>query len=148
MDFKQHSQPEKLERYSFIWSEIRLILAAIALFLGGTPVLYALVPAPSGLISSILTLCWIISGLAALYLLYRWFQNKQLLFGGKESKDTAAFMILVISGINLGLTGILRQNIGMNISSAQFIFVVVGIIYLVVAAYLYRRWKESGQKLF
>lgn len=148
MDFKQHSQPERLERYSFLWSEIRLVLAAIALFLGGVPPLYALVPAPSGLISSLLTLCWIISGLAAVYLLYRWFQNKQLLFGRKESRDTAAFMVLVISGINLGLAGIIRQNIGMNITSAQFIFVIVGIIYLAVAAYLYRRWKESGQKLF
>lgn len=73
MNFEEQMKPDKLERYSFLWSEARLIIGAVALFIGGVPLLLAFNPIPSlsGLLGSLLTLAWIISGLASLYLLYR-----------------------------------------------------------------------------
>src|SRR3989344_8325172 len=94
-----------LERYSFLWSEVRLIIAALALFLGGVSPLLKL-GLPSGLASSLLTLSWIISGVAAVYLLYRRHKTK-LLLGGKDKWDAVAFFVMVVSGINLGLVGLL-----------------------------------------
>ncbi len=150
MNFKEYSQPHLLERYSFLWSEARLIVAAIALFLGGVPVLRALVPVPalSGIVGLVLTLAWIISGAASVYLLYRWNSNQKMLFGGKAPLDTAAFFVSVVSGINLGLTGLLGTNIGMSIISNYVVFVIVALIYLATTVYLYRRWNASGQKIF
>lgn len=159
MNLKEYSQPEQLERYSFLWSEVRLIIAAISLFLGGVPVAYLLFCTPSlcRAISLLVSLSWIVSGVAAGYLLYRWFAGKRILFGGKKLLDTAAFLVSVVSGINLGLAGILRKNIGMELISSPlkyynagppFIFVVVGLIYLASAFYLFWRWTVSGRRIF
>ena len=71
-----------------------------------------------------------------------------MLFGKKDTKDTVAFFVSVISGINLGLVGLLGRNIGMSISSNYTVFVVVAVVYVVSAGYLYKRWNESGRKLF
>jgi hypothetical protein len=148
MNIQQHTSPNSLERYSFLWSEARLLIAALALFIGGIPPLVVFGPFPSGLTSSILTLSWIVSGLASGYLLFRWLQGGKILFGGKVGLDRVAFFISVISGLNLGLTGVLGRNVGMSISSNRGIFVIAGLIYLVAAGYLYKRWKSSTQRIF
>lgn len=138
----------QLERYSFLWSEARLVIAAVALFIGGVPPLQAYGHLPSGLTSSLLTIAWLISGLASGYLFYRWYTGNKMLFGRKENLDTAAFFVSVISGINLGVVGLLRTNIGMSISSNQMIFNLVGLLYIVSAGYLYKRWLSHGQRIF
>lgn len=150
MDFEKYSQAQKLEKYSFLWSEARLLIAALALFMGGVPPVLVLLPAPSlyGLVSSLLNLAWIISGLASAYLLYRWYSGKNLLFGGKEGLDTATFLVSIVSGINLGLAGLFRRNIGMSISSNRLIFVIVGLIYIASSLYLFKRWNGYGKKIF
>lgn len=146
MDIKEHTHPDKLERYSFLWSEARLIIAALALFLGGVPP--ALLLLPIALTLLLLKVAWIISGLAAGYLLYRWYKNNQMIFGGKGPRDTTAFFVSVVSGINLGLAGLFGRNIGMTISSNPFIFMLVGVLYILAAVHLYRRWKATGEKVF
>ena len=150
MTTQDFTQPAQLERYSFLWSQARLLIAAVALFIGGVPPVLAYNPIPGlyGLVSSLLTLSWIISGVAALYLAYRWNANHQMLFGGKAQRDTIAFFISVVSGINLGLTGVLGNNIGMSITSNQFVFIIVGLLYLATAYHLQQRWNTSGQKIF
>jgi len=138
-----------LDKYSFLWSEARLVIAAVALFLGGVPPLTLITPPLLyGLGGLILTLSWIISGVASAYLLYRWTKSNKTLFGKKETMDTVAFFVSVVSGFNLGLTGITRSNPGMHISRNRFIFFIVAVIYLVSAYQLYRRWKTSGEKIF
>ncbi|OHA17803.1 MAG: hypothetical protein A2664_04345 [Candidatus Taylorbacteria bacterium RIFCSPHIGHO2_01_FULL_46_22b] len=148
-DIKQHTTPNKLEHYSFIWSEVRLVIAAIALFLGGYPVIFFVLPISPlyGLLTILLKLAWIISGAASGYLLYRWAIGTKTVFGGKDSRDTTAFFISVVSGINLGITGLLGTNIGMSISSSKLIFILVGILYLLAAVHLFRRWNSSGRKI-
>jgi len=150
MDIQAHTQPDKLERYSFLWSEARLLIAAVALFLGGIPPVLKFNPFPAlySTLSSLLTLAWIISGLAAAYLFYRWNTGGKKVLGGTDTKDIAAFFIMIISGFNLGLTGLLGRNIGMSISSNYTIFALVGILYLLAAWHLWKRWKTQGEKLF
>ena len=147
MSFTHHTHPDKLERYAFIWSEVRLLIAALALFIGGVPPVLYFLPA-FGLVGILLKLSWLISGVAAAYLLYRWLSNGQKLFGHKDMKDTVAFFVMVVSGINLGLVGLIGNNIGMSISSSYALFVVTAILYLVSAYHLHTRWKRAGQKLF
>jgi len=151
MDLNQYKEPEKLERISFLYSEVRLVIAAVALLLGGIPVLRYLtfgMPGLFGLVTTILTLTWIISGLASLYLLYRWNENRMVLFGHKNTKDTATFLVSVVSGINLGIVGLLGKNIGMSIASGGFIFTLTALVYLASTWHLYVRWNASGQKIF
>ena len=150
MDINDYSNPDKLERWSFLWSEARLVIAAVTLLLGGVPVLRFLLPiqALSGLVGLVLTLTWILSGVTSSYLLYRWTKNDRMLFQGKERRDTISFLVSVISGLNLGITGLLGTNIGMSIASGRLVFAAVALIYLWVAVHLYRRWKASGEKVF
>jgi len=147
MNINDHTHPDKLEKYSFFWSEARLVIAAAALFLGAVPPLVYL-PLPSGLMNTILTLAWIISGVAAVYLLYRWHKAHWVVFGGKAQMDMAALGVSIITGINLGLTGILGRNIGLGVSSNTVILIIVGILYLAAAYHLYTRWNSSGKKIF
>jgi len=149
MSSKNFTSPAKLERYSFLWSEARLLIAAFALFLGGVPPILKLTPyALYGFVNSILTLCWVISGIASAYLLLRWFGNKQVVFKGKEKNETYAFFVSVVSGLNLGIAGIFSKNIGMSITMNHFILFVVGILYLWAAWTLYRGWKGNEEKVF
>ena len=147
MNISEYTQPDKLERYSFLWSEARLVIGAAALFLGAVPPLTYL-PLPWGLMNTILTLAWIISGVAAAYLLYRWYKANWVVFGGKAQMDMAALGVSIVSGINLGLTGILRNNIGLSISSNQVVLIIVGVLYLAAAFQLYTRWSSYGKKIF
>lgn len=141
--------PKDLERYSFIWSEVRLVIAALALLLGGVPPIFLLTPDPLWGIARLgLVLCWILSGLASGYLLYRWYEGGQKLFGHKNHTDTITFLILVVSGINLGLAGVFGRNIGMAILSGKLIFVIVAILYLYCAYHLWMHYKKNGDRLF
>lgn len=144
MDIKHHTSHSMLEQYSFYWSELRLLIAALALFLGGIPPVYYFFGYS---FSGLLNLCWIISGVASVYLLFRWSKAKTL-FGGKDNLDLAAFFVMVVSGLNLGITGLMGRNIGMSIASSKLIFIVVGIIYLASAYHLHKRWKHNGRKIF
>lgn len=149
MNIQEHTKPEKLLYYSFIWSEIRLIIASVALFLGGIPPLIRFNPF-FGLyetLGTLLTLCWIISGIASAYLIYRWNIGGRTLFGRKETLDTVAFFVMIVSGFNLGIAGLLKINIGMSISSNYVLFVIVGLLYLFSAWHLFKEWKKFGKKL-
>ena len=150
MNISEYTQPDKLEHYSFLWSEVRLLIAAVALFVGGGPPLFYFIRLPGlyGLFNTLLTLSWLISGVASAYLLYRWYKGNRTIFGGKAQIDMAAFFVSVVSGINLGLTGLLRNNIGMSITSNQIIFIIVGVLYLAAAYRLYTRWSSYGKKIF
>jgi integral membrane sensor domain MASE1 len=149
MNINHHTHPKRLERYAFMWSEVRLVIAAVALLIGGVPPIYLIAPpalfsiARTGLLA-----CWIISGIASLYLLYRWWAGGQKLFGKKNPKDSIAFLLMVLTGINLGLAGVLSKNIGMTILSGRVVFFITAAVYLFVAYHLYNRWKASGEKLF
>src|SRR5690348_2816013 len=97
--------PQDLEKWSFWWSEARLLVAAVALLLGGVPpVLYVVstMPALYGIVGLGLKLSWIISGLASVYLIYTWSTHSYKVFGGKDTKDSLAFVVLAVSGLNLG----------------------------------------------
>lgn len=150
VDIKAYTTPAKLERFSFLWSEARLLIAAVALLLGGIPpVLYFLqIPALYGLIGLLLKLAWIVSGVASAYLLYRWYTGGQKVFGGSDKKDMVTFFISVVSGINLGIVGLLGTNVGMSITSNYIVFVITAVLYLFAAYQLYTRWKKNGQKIF
>ena len=156
MDIKKCSEPYQLERYSFLWSQARLIIAAVALFIGGIPPVLAFNPIPAfyGVLRALLVVAWIISGTASGYMLYRWNSlygwnsGQRTLFGGKAPLDTAAFFVSVVSGLNLGIAGLLGTNIGMSISSNRFIFAITALLYLASAVYLFRRWNAAGQKVF
>lgn len=147
MDFRNHHE---LERYSFLWSELRLLIAALALLLGGVPPLVWILggTAYGGLVALLLKLSWIVSGVAAAYLLYRWYNNGMKLFGQNHTKDMLAFAVMVISGLNLGFVGLIGTNIGMTIASSRPVFIIVAIAYLFSAFYLYQRWRAHGEKLF
>ncbi len=150
MELKQHTTPEMLEKYSFLWSEARLILGAIALALGGVPVVFAILPIPGlfSLVGSLLTLAWIISGVASGYMLYRFWKGGKTVFGGREQRDIIAFWVSVVTGINLGITGLLGTNIGMSITSSRIVFTITAVVYVIAAVHLYRRWNASGKKIF
>lgn len=148
MNIQNFNQPERLIRYSFQWSQLRLLIASLALFIGGRPPIFLIFNGSiAGVVWFLLQLCWIISGLASLYLLYQWNKNGQKLFGATLQNDRVAFFISIISGINLGLAALIG-NIGMRISTNYLIFVIVGTLYIVSALYLQKRWKQSGEKIF
>lgn len=138
-----------LETYSFWWSELRLLVAATALFLGGIPPIYLLVPTSFYSVTMLaLKLAWVISGVAAIHLLYRWYDRGQRLFGRRDHKDTLAFLVLIVSGINLGFAGIFGLNLGMTVTTSHFIFFLVGIAYLFAAYQLWMSFKKNRNKVF
>jgi len=73
-----------------------LFIAAPALFIGGVPPVIAWNPSSGlyGVISTLLTLCWIISGVAEGYLIYRWNIDARILFGRNKTLDTVAFFVM------------------------------------------------------
>ncbi len=142
------NKTEQLECYAFWWSEIRLIIAGVALLMGGIPPLFLVLPGMYALTNPLLKICWIISGLAALYLGYRWYEKKMVIFGGKDNTDSTAFALMIVTGLNLGFTGLSGTNIGMSIIGGRVIFFIAGVIYLVTAYYLNKRWKQNHKKVF
>lgn len=139
----------EMEERSFLWSEVRLVVAAVSLFVGGIPIVYLILPAGIfGLTHILVTLAWIISGVASGYLLYQWHKAGHRLFGHKRGLDTFSFIVMGISGINLGWAGIFGKNVGMTIWSGRTIFDLVALLYLYVAWYLWKRWSGAGKKFF
>lgn len=125
------------------------MFAAVALFIGGVPVVWFVMPVGLfGLTRFLLTIAWIISGCASVYLLYRWYKNKQMIFGRKKPLEQVLFLIAAITGINLGIAGLFGQNIGMTIFNSHGLFILMGLADIATAWYLYARWKEAGEKLF
>lgn len=142
-----------LLKYSFLWTIIRLPIAAVALFVGGTPPIYLLFSSIGlgglPLLQTGLTISWIISGAASAYLLYTWYQHKMKLFGKNDVVDMGTFLVATISGINLGLVGLIGTNIGMNIVQSNYVaFLIMGVLYLASAYHLYTKWDKHHQKLF
>lgn len=150
MNIKEHTTPEKLLLYAFYWSEARLVVAAFSLFFGAVPVVYRLTGMSSS-VYSLLALFWLISGIASAYLLYTWYTRGQKVFGGTESKDVIAFFIMVVTGINLGLTAF-GNNFGMSLvwgmPISYLIYKATAVVYLIVAYHMWTRFKESGERLF
>jgi hypothetical protein len=147
-EMAKHLEPARLERYAFLWSEARLLIAAVALSLGGVPPVIKFLPFLSSITYPLLNLAWIISGVVSGYLLFRFLKAGKKVFGGEDMKDKVAFFVNVISGFNLGLAGLIKQNIGMSISSNHVVFVVVGLLYLASAYHLWNRWKAHEERLF
>ena len=156
MDIKEHTQPEKLERYAFLWSEARLVLSAITLFLAalsGSAIPLAIKLTGSYGLMGISGLVWILSGIASAYLLYQWFKNGKTVFGGNNQTDRIAFLVSIVFGINLGLAG-LGNNIALGIAYrlpdviTVLSFVVGGLVYLWAAWHLWKGWKANGEHLF
>lgn len=143
-------KPTELERNSFLWSMARLIIAAVALFIGGVPPVYYVVRTPAlwGLVGSLLKLCWVISGLASAYLAYQWNARGRKVFGGTHRKDVVAFWVMVVSGFNLGVAGLLGTNVGMTLSSNRLLFIIVGALYLWAGWHLWQRFENYGRRLF
>lgn len=152
MDIKEHTTPEKLLHYSFLWSLLSILFTAFTLFLGASPVIFKIIPSSFSslfsLVSSLLAASWIISGLAAGYLLYRWNTGGKMVFGGKKRHDLVAFFILVVTGLNLGFAGLFGSNIALSIITSSLLLKLGGVMYLVIVGYLFNRWSESGKKLF
>ena len=70
------------------------------------------------------------------------------MFGGKNSLNTTVFFVMVISGLNLGITGITGSNIAFSIFSSSLFLMPGAVIFLVTAVFLAVRWNASGKKLF
>ena len=140
----------KLELYAFYWSLARMLIAAISLFFGATPIAYRLIGFNSG-VSSLLQLFWLISGVAALFLAYQWYKNGFAVFGGTDKKDQVALGIMIVTGLNLGLASGM-SNIGIGIASSlpatSILFMATAVLYILVALYLLKQWKSNGRALF
>jgi len=95
-----------------------------------------------------LKVAWVISGAVSIYLLYRWIKNNYMVFGRSDNFEIAAFLVSVVSGLNLGVAGLLGINIGMSIGGNYLVFLVTAAVYIVSTVYLWVRWSAYGQKLF
>ncbi len=149
MDIQEHTKPANLLRYSFLWNEARLVIAAISLLWGATPVMSRFMSSGYGLY----IVLSVISGLVALYLLYEWHKRGRKLFGGNDTIDLVAFMIATLSGVHLGLSALFSTNFIMSaLGYSGFFFTIAvyagGILYLWSAWHLHKRYKEKEEQLF
>lgn len=147
MDIKEHTKPKNLLKYAFMWNQIRLVIAAASLILGGFPVVLRIFSSSSSMVSSLLTVSWIISGLAAAYLFYLWIKGGKKLWGGTDNVDMAAFAIAIISGLHLGIAGVLGTNIGMSVVPSgllTFVMLIAGALYLWSAFHLHNRYRADS----
>lgn len=149
---KEHTTPEKLELYAFYWSVVRLVVAALSLIFGAVPIAYRIFGyAGSSMVSSLMPLFWLVSGAASAYLLYLWFSSGKKVFGSDDKTNMVVFLIMVISGLNLGYAAI-GANIGMNLvwdmAIADTLFKLTGLVYLFCAYHMWKKWNANGQKLF
>ena len=101
------------------------------------------------LFAALLTIAWIASGITAGYLAYRWFKGGKRIFGKSDKVDLVAFLVSVVSGINLGIVGLGGQNIGMTfVSGNKVLFFITGAAYVWSAWQLWKGWKGYGKKVF
>ena len=141
---------DRLVRYAFIWSLVRLVIAAVSLFFGAMPAVYRVLGS-GGLGGSLLQLSWIVSGLATIYLLYAWYKGGYKLFGKSGNTPKILFLVLIVTGLNLGLatTG---NNIGMGLiggfAFAGVLYKLTALLYLYVVYTLWNGWKANGEQLF
>lgn len=150
MNIHEHTTPEMLVRYAFLWSLARLVIAAFSLFFGATPIIYH-VMGFGNMAMSLLPLFWLISGVASIYLLYRWYKAGMTVFGGKDAKDMVFFLIMVVTGLNLGYAAI-GTNLGMgmvwDVPVAALIFKATALLYLAVAYMMWKGWTDHNESLF
>lgn len=145
MDIEAHTQPDSLERYAFWWLMALLVFSAAAMFMDARPALTLIVGYSAW---SLLKLAWIVSGAAAVYLVYRWNQTGKKVFGGDDSKDKLAFWFMILTGLNVGLTGVTGNNIYLSIFYGSLVYVATGVACLAAAYHMHTRWKANGEKLF
>ena len=112
MDPKEHTTPAMLQRYAFLWMMACLALTALSLFFGATPIAFMILGSSA---YSLLNLSWLISGIASAYLGYIWFKGDKTVFGTSDQKTKILFLIMVVTGLNIGLVAFLNQNILMNL---------------------------------
>jgi uncharacterized membrane protein YuzA (DUF378 family) len=143
-----HFHPDNLEKYSFYWLLASLSLTVLSLLLGGYPIAYKILGSSFPFLSLLLTISWILTGAAAVYLLYRWNKGGKRLFITKKQYDLPAFLIATITGLNIGIYGVISQNILMQIFMNSIFYTIGGVLYAVVVVYLWKRWQDSGQHLF
>lgn len=141
--------PDTLAYYAFIWTEARLAVSIVALLLGSPPALtlFAFAPAYGFAVLGV-KLAWLVSGAVSAYLLYRWYQAQWYVFDKPSTSDIVAFMIAVVSGFNLGLTGLTGVNPGLSIFSGYGFALLGALAYAWAAYHLYLRWQQNGQRLF
>lgn len=144
MDFSQHN----LIKYSFYWLMLLLLFSAGAMFLGARPPVTLIFGYSSSAVWSILDICWIVSGVAAAYLVYQWQQHNRQVFGGRETKDRIAFWFMIVVGLNMGVAGIFGPNLFLNMFENKVVYVVAGGVCLIQAYHLWNRWRKSGEVLF
>ena len=146
---KLDSHADALGNAAFLWSEARLIIAAVALVVGSPPLLLFFPIAPIyGLLVLSVKLSWIVSGAASLYLLYRWSGAKWYVFGKAGRNDVIAFIIMIVSGMNLGVTGIIQVNPGLTFFSGYMFSLIAAVAYVWAAYRLYLAWDASGRRVF
>ncbi len=146
---KLDTHPDSLARYAFLWTEARLAISVVALILGTPPAVLLFSFGPLyGFVWMFLKIAWIISGVASAYLLYRWHAAQWYVFDKTTTKDTVALAIAIVSGFNLGLTGLIGQNPGMTIFSGYGFWLLGAALYAFAAYHLYTRYQQSGQKIF
>jgi uncharacterized membrane protein YuzA (DUF378 family) len=59
-----------------------------------------------------------------------------------------AFLLLILSGLNLGFAGVFGLNLGMNITRNPIIFFIIGILYLFAAYQLWTSYQKNKRKIF
>jgi len=96
---------------------------------------------------SLLDIAWIVSGIAAGYLVYEWLQHSRQVFRGNRNA-TYAFWFMILTGVNVGIAGILGPNLFLNIFSSSLFHYVTGALCLFAAIYLFIAWRRSGGVIF
>jgi hypothetical protein len=126
-----------------------MVIAAISLFFGAMPIAYKIIGLQA---VSLVALAWLVSGVAAVYLGYLWHKGGQKVFGGDDKQIKILFIIMVVTGLNLGYVAIGNINLGMSflygMPIAGIIFKATAVGYLYVAYTLWTKWKENGEALF
>ncbi len=146
---KLQAHADTLTTLAFFWTLARLGISMVALVIGSPPVLLFFSFAPAyGFAWLFLRLSWILSGVTAAYLLYRWFNAKGYVFDKATRKDMIALGIAIVSGLNLGVTGLIGTNPGLSVFSAYLFALVAAGAYAWTAHHLYQRFQQSGHKLF
>lgn len=145
IDWETHLKPGNLERCAFYWLWGLLLVSALALLVGVNQ------PHPKffrPLYWPMQELAWLLSGIAAVYLVYRWQQaDRQLFPDGKihfVNKDKLAFWLMILTGLNVGLTSVIGHNIFLSLFWDRLIHGVVMIACLAAAYHLHLRYHAVG----
>lgn len=136
----------RLDRLAIWWSLMRMVLVASILLFGYVPLLGGL-----SFMAPFVPWLWMVSGLVSIYLAYRWFVSDMKLLNETDILATAAFWLMIISGLNLGLASF-GDNFGMaivaDVPMSDLILKAVGVAYLLSVGFLYRKWSQSGLLFF